>query len=152
MLVVVAPKLITSGSIRVDVSSASRLARTLRADIEMIRRSLAELDVELFADCEPQSFAPQHCRPASVVLPFSGDEWVSHLVATHRISADWLAFLFGGYIHLDTPCAVRLAAQNGEWHQLRATIVVCRYVHGPLHLCIARFHAPIDQSVYCGGA
>lgn len=150
-MVAVETKPISAGAIRMDLSAATRLARTLRGDIDMIRRSLAELDVELFAGCEPQSYAPQHCRPASVVLPFSGGEWVSHLVATHRISSQWLAFLYGGYIHLDTPCAIRLAAQNGEWHQIRGTIVACRYVHGPLHMCIAQFHTPIDQSVYCGG-
>jgi len=75
-----------------------------------------------------------------------------HSVTPRNLSERGIAFLHGGFVHLNSKVTVQLITLHGTWHDVEGVVATCRLVRGKLHELGVRFLTTIQPSVYCTDA
>ncbi len=140
-------------------ASRQQLSR-IRPAPEVIRNTLDQLD-ESARQGQPydsrRSSNRFNYRVNSVELEtrsVSGNEWVTHVVATRNLSRDGMSCLAVCFLYPGSECRVKLMTLHNSRHVAVGKIVRCRYISGTarLHEIGIRFDAPIDVGLFARDA
>lgn len=63
-----------------------------------------------------------------------------------------IAFLFGGFLHANTPISVRLTTLYGAWTDHVGVVTDCRHVEANIHEVVLEFAESIDPAMYAAKA
>lgn len=87
---------------------------------------------------------------AIVEIVQPGREPESEAVPCRNISRDGASFLSGRFVHIGTPCRMRLVSAFNHAHVIEARVVRCRYIPGTagVHEVGVNFATPIDVAMF----
>jgi hypothetical protein len=120
--------------------------KSVRVDKALLRRILDALDNN---PCNFELNKRRHERLAyrgrQVILYTKQTERdIAFIVPTRNISRGGMSFLHGQMMHLDQPCTVDLASNDGNWLTVEGTVVRCRHIRGMIHEIGLKFSGLIN--------
>lgn len=146
------PKHTTANSSIPEVQK--KVIKTIRTDPERVKAILNQLDQQYEQSKQKNSTRESyHYRKGAVLTLNAGFDTVTpFVIVTNRITPTHISFLFGGFVHPDTACNIRLTTMYGAWNDNQAVIEKCEYIDENIHHATARFAEPIDSCIYSAEA
>ncbi len=120
--------------------------RSVRVDKALLRRILDAMDnPRCGLDLNRRRHERLVYRGRQVILYTRQMERdVAFIVPTRNISRGGMSFLHGQMIHIDQPCSVDLATNDGTWLTIEGTVVRCRHVRRMIHEIGLKFTSLIN--------
>ena len=91
-------------------------------------------------------------RESVVTLYQPGGTTQSLLVPTRNISSSGIAFLHGGFVHLQTRCTVQLITTKNTRQVVQGRVVRCKHIEGRVHEIGIRFDQEVDVAAFARSA
>lgn len=130
---------------------AQELIRTFRSQAPQINRLLDELDKRVESPDSPNAGTLRYSyrKPAVLRLTNARDSRSqAYLIAPRNIAAKEITFLFGGFLHANTPISIRLTTLYGAWTDHVGIVHDCRHVEANIHEVVLDFSDAIDPAMY----
>lgn len=134
---------------------AQELIRTFRSQAPQINRILDELDKQSETSDDKRRASPRfsYRKPAVLRLTNTRDNRSqAYLIAPRNMGSRAISFLFGGFLHANTPIAIRLTTLYGAWTDHIGIVRDCRHVEANIHEVELEFEEDIDPAMYAAKA
>ncbi|MCB9858752.1 MAG: response regulator [Phycisphaerales bacterium] len=134
---------------------AQELIRTFRSQAPQINRLLDELDKQTERTDDGRLKSPRfsYRKPAVLRLTNTRDNRSqAYLIAPRTLGSKMISFLFGGFVHANTPISVRLTTLYGAWTDHVGIVHDCRHVEANIHEVDLELNEPIDPAMYAAKA
>ncbi len=137
------------------MSSQNSVIRTIRLSDEKTIELLNTLDEKQSGDDaheNERSFERFPYRPFACVIQMQqpgAAGTTAFYVVPRNISANGMAFLHGGYIHVNTNCLIQLVSTHGAWTDIKGRVVRCHLLQGNIHDVGVSFSHVIEPGDFC---